>query len=113
MSKKESEKKDRHDACVKEIANELKKDNWIVKASLEDWDKPSKLGNNTPDIEAKKGCLKRVCEVANEEMFEGDKERYAELRNYCDEYDFHFYVIDKDGKRREVNPKTLEKKSSE
>jgi len=43
-------------------------------------------------------------------MFEGDKARYAEFENYCAEYDFHFYIIDKDGKRKEVDPQSLAKK---
>ena len=111
MNQKKSEKQNSHDACVKAIANELKNDNWDVKASLEGWDKPNKLGNSTPDIEAKKGCLKRICEVATEDMLEGDKERYIEFKNYCDEYDFHFYIVDKDGRRRQIDPKTFGKNS--
>jgi hypothetical protein len=110
MTKKIPEKQTNHDACVREIVNELKKDNWMVKASLEGWEKPSKIGKNVPDIEARKGCLRRICEVATEEMFEGNKERYIEFRNYCDEYDFHFYIVDKDGKRRQIDPKTFGKK---
>ena len=110
MRKKKSEKQTNHDACVREIANELRKDNWTVKASLEGCEKPSKIGESTPDIEAKKGCLKRICEVATEDMFEGDKERYIEFKNYRDEYDFHFYIVDKDGKRREIDPKSFGKK---
>jgi len=35
MSKRKAEEKTCYDACVKEIANELKKDNWAVKASLD------------------------------------------------------------------------------
>ena len=62
-----------------------------------------------PDIEAKKGGLKRICEVVTEEMFKGDKQKYIELKNYCDEYDFHFYIIDKDGKRRQIDPETFGK----
>ena len=110
MSKKKSEKLTAHNTCVREIADELKKDNWAVKASLEGWEKPSKIGEIIPDIEAEKGCLKRICEVATEEMFEGDKERYKEFKNYCDEYDFHFYVVDKKGRRRQIDPKLFEKK---
>jgi len=109
MSRKKSDKQANHDACVREIANELKRDNWEVKASLEGWEKPSKIGESIPDIVAEKGCLRRICEVATEEMFEGNKERYIEFRNYCDEYDFHFYVLDKDGKRKQVDPKTIGK----
>ena len=63
-----------------------------------------------PDIEAKKGFLKRICEVTTEEIFEGDKERYVEFKNYCDEYDFHFYIVDKDGKRRQIDPTKFGKK---
>ncbi len=42
-------------------------------------------------------------------MFNGDKEEYAELKNFCDEYDFHFYVI-KDGKRVQIDPQALNNK---
>jgi hypothetical protein len=110
MSKKIPEKQTNHEACVREIVNELKKDNWAVKASLEGWEKPSKIGKRTPDIEAQKGCLRRICEVATEEMFEGNKKRYREFKNYCDEYDFHFYIVDKNGKRRQIDPETFGKK---
>jgi len=105
MSKKEPEKS--HDACVLEIAEELKKDNWEVNANLEGWSKPSKMGPVIPDVVAKKeGCLTRICAVATPEMFNGDKKNYQDLRNYCAEYDFHFYMI-KDGKRVEINPNDL------
>ncbi len=110
MRKRKLEKLPSHDACVREIADELKKDNWAVKASLEGWPKPSKIGQTIPDIEAKKGCVTRICEVATEEMFEGDKEHYKEFKNYCDEYDFHFYVVGKDGKRQQIDPETFGKK---
>jgi hypothetical protein len=49
-------------------------------------------------------------EVVTEEMFEGDRQRYLEVRNYCDEYDFRFYVVDKDGKRRRIDPEAFGKK---
>ena len=110
MVKKKAEKSKSHDECLRAIADELKRDKWEVKANVEGDEKPSKIGAFTPDIEAKKGCLKRICEVMTEKDFEGDKERYIEFRNYCDEYDFHFYIVDKDGKRRQIDPKTLGKK---
>jgi len=111
MVKKKENNQKSHDECVRELAQELKADKWDVKANMEGADKPSKIGAFTPDIEAKKkGCLRRVCEVVTEEDFGDDKERYIEFRNYCDEYDFHFYVVDKDGKRSQIDPKTLGKK---
>jgi hypothetical protein len=107
MVKKKTEEP--HDACVLEIAEELKKDNWEVKANLEGWSAPSKVGPFVPDVEAKKkGCLTRICEVATPEMVNGDKKRYAEIKNYCDEYDFRFYMI-KDDKRVQVDLQTLTK----
>ena len=100
---------DSHDACVSAIAKELSKDNWEVKANLKGWKKPSRIGRRIPDLEAKKeGCLTRICEVATEEMFNGDKNMYTEFRNYCDEYDFHFYAI-KNGKRIQINPNDIGK----
>lgn len=109
MSKKKVVKS--HDECVLAIAEELKKDRWEVNANLSGWSKPSKVGPFVPDVEAKKeGCLTRICEVVTEEMFKGNKERYAEFKNYCDEYDFRFYVINKDGKREQIDPQSLAKK---
>jgi len=110
MGRKKAEPHGNHGNCVRAIANELKRHKWNVKANLEDWEKPSQIGGFIPDIEARKGCLRRICEVATEEMFEGDRERYIELKNYCDEYDFHFYIVDKDGKRRQIDPQTFGKR---
>jgi hypothetical protein len=101
---------DSHDDCVLAIAEQLKKDNWEVNANLEGWKKPAKVGSKIPDVLAKKkGCMTRICEVATPEMFGGDKDRYQELKNYCDEYDFHFFMI-KDGKRVEIDPKNQQPK---
>jgi hypothetical protein len=110
MPKKKADNRKSHDECVRAIADELKQDKWDVKVNLEGEDKPPKIGGVTPDIEAQKGCLKRICEVLTEKDFKGDKQRYIEFKNYCDEYDFHLYVIDKDGKRRQIDPKTFGKK---
>jgi hypothetical protein len=108
MVKKESEES--HDACVLAIAKELKNDKWEVKANLEGWNKPEKVGPMVPDVVAKKkGCLTRLCQVATEEMFQGDKARYVEFKNYCDEYDYKFFIV-KDGKRQEIDPRSLAKK---
>jgi hypothetical protein len=112
MSNKKAQKQpDNHDSCVAVIAEEMKKDKWEVKADLPGFEKPAKIGEFQPDLQAtKKGCMSRICEVVTEEMFEGDKQRYLEVKNYCDEYDFHMYVVDKDGKRVEIDPKTFGKK---
>jgi hypothetical protein len=111
MVKKKANEPKSHDECVRELADELKRDKWDVKANVKDEEKPAKIGPFMPDIEAtKKGCLRRICEVVTEKDFGGDKQRYIEFKNYCNEYDFHFYIVDKDGKRREIDPKTFGKK---
>jgi len=101
-----------HDACVRAVAEELKKDNWTVKADLAGYQKPSAVGKGyLPDVQAeKKGCLTRICEVVTPEMFEDNREKYLEVKDYCDEYDFHMYVIDNNGKRRQIDPETFGKK---
>jgi hypothetical protein len=110
MEKKKTNEQKSHDECVREIADELKRDKWDVKANVEGEEKPAKIGAFTPDVEARKGCLRRICEVLTEKDFRGDKQRYIEFRNYCDEYDFRFYVVDKDGKRRQIDPAVFGKK---
>jgi len=113
MLEKKSKNQDNHDACVMAVAEELKRDNWTVKADLQGYEKPSMIGKGyLPDVQAeKKGCLTRICEIATPEMFEGNKEKYGEFKNYCDEYDFHMYVVDKDGTRRQIDPQSFGKNS--
>lgn len=111
MKKKKLDEKNNHDESIRTLAKELTRDNWDVKANVEGAEKPSKIGAFTPDIVAKKGDLKRICEVLTEKDFGGDKQKYIEFKAYCDEYDFHFYVIDKDGKRRKIEPDTFAKNS--
>jgi hypothetical protein len=111
MNQKKPSERSSNEACIREIAEEMKKDKWDIKADLPGFEKPAKIGEFQPKLEAnKKGCMRRICEVVTEEMFQGNKQRYIEVKNYCDEYDFHMYVVDKDGKRKEIDPKTLTKK---
>lgn len=110
MVKKKEDKQNSHDKYVRELADELKQDKWNVKANVEGAEKPLKINGFAPDIEATKGGLRRICEVVTEKDFRGNKAEYVDFRHYCEEYDFHFYVVDKDGKRREVDPRTLGEK---
>ncbi len=109
MVKKSSIEQKTREECVRAIAGELKRDEWNVKANVEGEEKPLPIGPFTPDIHATKGCLHRVCQVVTEKDFKGDKQAYIEFRNYCDEYDFHFYIVGKDGKRQEIDPRKLDK----
>jgi hypothetical protein len=107
---KEKTTQSKHDEQVKNIAEELKRDSWQVKANIEGWEKPTKKGKIVPDVEAFKGDLKRICEVIKPENLESNRKRYQELKNYCNEYDFHMYIIDKEGKRKQIDPQTFGKK---
>ena len=112
LTEKKDEVQNSHDACVRAVAEELKRANWTVKADLEGYPKPPALAEGyVPDVQAeKKGCITRICEIATPEMFEGNIQRYSEFKNYCNEYDFHMYVVDKDGKRTQIDPQTFGKK---
>ncbi|HUJ84584.1 MAG TPA: hypothetical protein VLV84_03160 [Candidatus Acidoferrales bacterium] len=110
MDKKKPEELDKHDACVRTIAEDLKKDNWLVKANAEGWEKPSEVGGIIPDVLAHKGCLKRICQIVNEKDFEGDKTQWRDFKNYCREYDFQLYITDEKGKLKPFDPETLAKK---
>ncbi len=114
MSKKNPQKhQNTPDLCIRAVAEEMQKDKWEVKADLPGFEKPKEIGTFSPQILAnKKGCMSRICEFMTEEMFEGDKQRYLEVKNYCDEYDFHLYIVDKNGKRREIDATTLGRKTS-
>ena len=41
MTEKKAKTQDTHDACVRVVAEELKRANWKVKANLEGYEKPS------------------------------------------------------------------------
>jgi hypothetical protein len=112
VSQKKNKSEENHDACVRAVAEDLKRDNWLVKANVEGFEKPSEVVKGyLPDVQAeKKGCITKICEIATPEMFEGNMQRYMEFKNYCSEYDFHMYVVDKDGKRRQIDPQTFGKK---
>ena len=110
VAKKKAEEPNTHDECVRTIAKDLKKDNWLVKANAEGWEKPSEIGGVIPDVTAHKGCVRRICQIVNEKDFEGNKTQYRDFKNFCREYDFQLYVESKKGKLDLVDPETLEKK---
>jgi len=109
MARKKPEGRNTHDECVRNIAEDLKKDNWLVKANTEGWERPSEIGGVIPDVTAHKGCLKRICQIVSEKDFEGNKTQYRDFKNYCKEYAFQLYVIGKNGKLNPVDTQALTK----
>ena len=110
MTKEKPEEQKVHDECVRTIAEDLKKDNWLVRANTEGWEKPSEIGGIIPDVTAHKGCVKRICQVVSEKDLEGNKTQYRDFKNFCKEYDFQLYVVGKNGKLNPVDPANLDKK---
>lgn len=108
MAKKNSENPRTRDECVINMAEELKKDNWLVKANAEGWEKPSEIAGVVPDVMAHKGCLKRICQIVTKKDFEGNKTQYRDFKNFCREYDFQMYVMGKNGKLSPIDPETLQ-----
>ena len=94
---------DSHAACVRTIAEDLKKDNWLVKANMEGYEKPTVVGGVVPDVMAHKGCLKRICQVVTKKDFDGDERNWRDFKNYCKDYDFTLFVIDEKGKPKPVD----------
>lgn len=101
--KKKSGSRNPREACVRNIAEDLKKDNWLVKANTEGWEKPSAVGGVVPDVMAHKGCLKRICQVVTKKDFEGNEANWRDFKNYCKDYDFQLFVIDEKGKTKPVD----------
>jgi len=109
VAKKKIEEPNTHDECVRTLAEDLKKDNWLVKANTEGWEKPSEIGGVVPDVTAHKGCVRRICQIVSEKDFKGNKAQYRDFKHFCREYDFQLYVVSKDGKLSPVDPQSLEK----
>ena len=110
VDKKKSIDPTSHDECVRDLAEDLKKDNWLVKANTEGWEKPPMIGGVVPDITAHKGCVRRICQIVSEEDFEGNRTQYRDFKNFCKEYDFQLYTVGKNGKLNPIDPQLLEKK---
>jgi hypothetical protein len=112
MAKKKTREKN-YDDFVREITGELKRDKLDERANIASEEKQAKIGELTNVVDAKQSSLRRICEILTEKDFGGDKQRYIEFKNYCDEYDFSFYKLDKNGKRFKIDPATLGKKPRE
>jgi hypothetical protein len=110
LAKKKSEEPKIRDQCVRTVAEDLKRDNWLVKANAQGWEKPSEIGGVIPDVLAHKGCLKRICQIVTKKDFEGNTAKYRDFKNFCKEYDFQMYIIGKKGRLDPIDPQDLTKK---
>ena len=82
MAKRSAAKQTRHNAKVKQIAKQLQKQGYKVKADLSGYPRPTPIGRGkkVPDIEAKKGAKRKIIEVETPETLERDKKQHTTFR---------------------------------
>lgn len=82
MARRTPKKQSKHDSKVKQIARNLKRDGWNVKADIPGFDQPNPIGKNNliPDITAQKKGAKRIIEVETPETINKDKKQHETFR---------------------------------
>ena len=82
MAKRSAAKETKHDTKVSQIAKQLGKQGYDVKADLSGYPRPTPIGKDKkrPDIEAKKGAKRRIIEVETPETIERDKKQLSTFR---------------------------------
>jgi len=82
MAKRSSKQQAKHDVKVRQIAQKLKREGWIVQADLLGYDKPDPIGKYKciPDIRATKAGAERLIEVETPETMQIDKKQHKVFR---------------------------------
>lgn len=82
MAKRSASKQTKHDSKVKQIAQQLQKQRYSVKADLPGYPHPAPIGKGKrrPDIVAEKGGKRKIIEVETPETTERDKKQHATFR---------------------------------
>jgi hypothetical protein len=82
MAKRSVSKQTKHDSKVKQIAQQLQKQRYNVKADLPGYQRPAPIGKGKrrPDIEATKGAKRKIIEVETPETLEHDKKQHTTFR---------------------------------
>lgn len=82
MAKRTSSKQTKHDTKVNQIAKQLQRQGYEVRADLPGYPCPAPIGKGkrVPDIEAKRGARRKIIEVETPETVERDKEQHTVFR---------------------------------
>lgn len=83
MAKRSPKDQTKHNAKVRQIANQLKKEGWQVEADhIPGFDNPTSIGkeNRIPDIVARKRGAERIIEVETSDTMEKDKKQQETFR---------------------------------
>lgn len=67
MPKRSSKSQSKHDSKVKQVAKDLEKKGFDVKADIEGYKKPKTIGGYRPDVIGEKGKQKKIVEVETTE----------------------------------------------
>ena len=81
-SPQRSQQHSKHDAKVKQLAQELEKQDWAVQAAISGYEQPDAIGKGgyIPDIQAIKKGAERLIEVETKETVESDKKQHTAFR---------------------------------
>jgi hypothetical protein len=81
-NKRSTGSQSKHDKKVKEVAQDLQKKGYKVKADIPGFDQPSPIGKNNrvPDIEATKGNRTKLIEVETKDTISTDKAQQSTFR---------------------------------
>ncbi len=82
MAKRSPKDQTRHNAKVRQVANQLKENGWEVEADLPGFDNPTSIGkeNRIPDVVARKRGAERIIEVETSDTMEKDKKQHETFR---------------------------------
>ncbi len=82
MVKQSPRRQSKHDAKVRQLAQELEKQDWDVRAAIPGYEQPDPVGKDKyiPDIQAVKKGAERLIEVETEKTIESDKKQQAAFR---------------------------------
>lgn len=82
MAKRSASKQTKHDTKVNQIAKQLRKQGYDVKADLPGYPHPTPIGKDRkrPDIEATKGAKRKIIEVETSKTIERDKKQLTTFR---------------------------------
>lgn len=82
MAKRSASKQTRHDTKVNQIAKQLQKQGYNVKADLAGYQPPAPIGKGKkrPDIVAEKAGKRKIIEVETSETVKRDKKQLTTFR---------------------------------
>jgi len=82
-----------HDGKVAEIARNLGRKGYSVRADLPGHPKPPALNGQVPDVLARKGSKVLVQEIETRSTLNTDKKQQQALQRWADQHDAEFRVI--------------------